>query len=137
MRRVQKSQLNLEGADDVLPTIEVDTANNIEIAQLCIDAIRRGLRSIQPAKWRRRVTIYSYETVSINFGDPTESIFFGVAGPEKILLMLHAILGSVPGARVRYGDEMAARGSVPILHLEDGTVWQASADEWVDSAPIG
>lgn len=120
--------LRFAGAKDVLPTVEVDTADEDEVALACEEAIEAILASITTPK---RVTVYVYEGPSINFRRPTNSIFFGIAGPERLVTLIHAALSAVPGAKVRFGDYIAARQCMPSFHVQDGKVWRPiESDTW-------
>jgi hypothetical protein len=101
MTRINSRDLDLVGAGKMLPTIEVDVGNDYAVARSCEDTISRALPLLARAP---RVTVYVYEGPSINFGRPTNAIFFPVAGPERVRAPLHAALHSVPGASIRYGD---------------------------------
>lgn len=132
--RVSTLDLALTGTGETLPTIEVDTANSRLASQLCVNSLGRAIVTLDKPKRRLRVTVYSLESPSINFGDPTNSIFFAVAGPERVLRSLHATLGQVPDVRLRYGDYVMAEQCVPILHLENGVLWEPiGGDEWAES----
>jgi hypothetical protein len=121
----------LEGARDVLPTVEVDTADEYLVACACEKEIARTLVEFGRTKKTPKVTVYAYEGPSINFGRPTNSIFFAVAGPERIVKALCASLKAVPGAAVRYGDYIPSERCTPRMHLEDGVVWvQDDRDDW-------
>jgi hypothetical protein len=122
--------VQLQGAEKVLPTIEVDCADSDEATQSCIQALRRGLAAGTGGKSGRPTTVYAYESASINFGVPTNSIWFAIGGPERILVLLHATLSSVPGVQVRFGEGIPARRCVPILHAEGGIVRDRVEGGW-------
>jgi hypothetical protein len=82
MTRVNFSDLHFAGEGEVLPTIEVDTGDNYLVASACGDAISKTLALLPKAP---RVTVYVYEGPSFNFGRQTDSIFYAVAGPERVL----------------------------------------------------
>ena len=133
-RVLSTGELKLNGTGETLPTIEVDTADSYFAAQLCVNSIGRAIVTLNEPKKRRRATVYSLELPSINFGRPTNSIFFAVAGPERLLTHLHAVLGEVPGVSVRYGEYVTARQCVPIWHLENSVLWEPiGGDEWTES----
>ena len=118
----------------MLPTIEVDTADDYQGALACERAIGRTLVTLGRAKKPPRVTVYAYESPSVNFGSPTNSIFLGVAGPERILVVLRAVIGAVAGVRCRYGDYIQADRCIPRFHLEKGVLWLlVDGNEWESS----
>ena len=128
MTRIKSWDLKFVGAGEMLPTIEVDTGDDYLVACACEDAISVALAMLARAP---SVTVYVYEGPSINFGRPTNSIFFAVAGPERALEPLHAVLSSVSGADVRFSEYLHVDWCVPRLHVEKGTVRKAADfDEW-------
>ena len=127
MSRVNVSALHFAGEGDMLPTIEVDTGDDYLLASACGDAILMTLAVLKAP----RVTVYVYEGPSFNFGCQTASIFYAVAGPDRVLPRLHAALNGVPGTQVRFSDYIHAGQCVRRYHLEKGVVWTvADEDEW-------
>jgi len=123
--------LKLKGTNDMLPTVEVDYGSQNDAAMRCFGAVYRALATMAASKAALRATIYVYEGTSINFGSPTSSIWFGVAAPEKTLTTLFAVLGSVSGIRVRYGEYVHALNCHRLFHVESGVVWRdLGGDEW-------
>lgn len=122
-------ELKFVGAEEMLATIEVDTNDDYDVAVACEDAIATALPLISRAS---RATVYVFEGPSINFGRQTNSIWFAIAGTERVLTHLHAVLNGVAGADVRFGEYIPARRCVPRMHLENGTVWRPAvdSDEW-------
>jgi hypothetical protein len=110
----------------MLPTVEVDASGDHAVAQACDAAVADVLLTAGRAKKSPKVTVYVYEGPSVNFGRPTNSTFFAVAGPERVLIATRASLGGIAGAHVRYGDYIPASSCEPRMHLEAGVLWVAS-----------
>jgi len=131
MNRTDFGNLDLRGLEEVLPTVEVDTADDYSVSCACEKAIHRLLITFGQLERPSRVTVYVYEGPSINFGRMTNSIFFAVAGNERVLTAVHASLCAVAGAQVRFGDYIPAQRCVPRMHLEHGVLWlPGDANEW-------
>lgn len=127
-RQAEDYELKFAGRNDVLPTVEVDTGDDFEVFLACEAAIEKILAASTTPK---RITIYVYESPSINFRRQTNSIFFAVAGPASLLARIHAALTSISGAGVRYGDYISASSCSPSFHLEAGTLWRpVESDTW-------
>lgn len=121
-------ELKLVGQKKILPSVEVDVAHDNAVFFACETVIAAILGTLAKSK---PVTVYVYETPSINFGRPTNSIYFVVGGPERVVSLLHSALRTVPGADVRFGEMIAAKNCVPRLHWEEGVVWVPhDGDEW-------
>jgi hypothetical protein len=129
MSRSEYSKLDLRGRGGMLPTVEVDTADDYLVACACEKAVRNVLTTFGRLSRPPRVTVYVYEGPSINFLRPTNSIFFAVAGTERVLTAIRAGLGAVDGAHVRYGDYILAERCVPRMHLEKGGLWLPSDED--------
>lgn len=128
LKQMDVWDLQFAGAGEVLPTVEVDTGDEHAVACACERAIESVLSA---AKKSKCVTVYVYEGPSINFGRPTNSIFFAVAGPERLLIRVHAALAAVSGAKVRFGDCLSASSCIPNFHLQDGKLWRPiESDTW-------
>ena|SRR2546421_11506259 len=125
MTRMNFSDLHFAGEGEVLPTIEVDTRDNYLVTSACGHAILKTLALLPKAP---RVTVYVYEGPSVNFGRQTDSIFYAVAGPERVLPYLHAALNGVPGTEVRFSDYIHASKCVRRYHLEKGIVWKVATE---------
>lgn len=127
-KQIDTWDLKFAGRRDTLPTVEVDTGDENSVFFACEAAIERILAAIASPE---RVTVYVYESPSINFRRQTNSIFFAVAGPEDLVRSIHAELSTIPGAGVRFGDYIAARSCIPSFHLQEGTVWRpVESDTW-------
>lgn len=72
-----------------------------------------------------RATVYTYFTLSVNFGEPTNSVLFGVAGVKAadVLKALHCMFERRK-VRVRYSDYISADHKQ--YHIEDGKLWEPS-----------
>jgi len=112
----------VKNASSSIPTVEVDV-DSVDAEEL-ERAITRYLTSVASAKEKMRATIYRYETMSVNFHEPTNSIFFGVAGPESILHGLQSTIGTLHGVRSRFSDYISISQSTVDCHVEDGMVWR-------------
>lgn len=119
--------LHLKGVYDVLPTIEVDVADDPNTPAACEAAMAETLAYLGGLKRPPTVTVYVYEGPSINFGDLTHSVFYAIGGPEKVLVRLRAGLHAVrtPAPRIRFSESIHAARCRPRLHLEGGTLWFA------------
>jgi hypothetical protein len=122
-------ELMFADRDEPLPTVEVDTKGKYLVASACGDAIVSVLKSLGN---KQRVTVYTYESPSFNFGPVTNSIFYAVAGPERVLQALHGAIKAVPGTEVRYSEQIPSASCVRRYHIENGVVWRVDDDdEWV------
>jgi|SRR5688572_18722861 len=129
--RVDVWDLKFVGNKKALPSVEVDTGDDDAVFAACQTAISAVLGTLPKS---RRITIYVYETPSVNFGRQTNSIYFVVGGPDRVAQTLYAALKTVAGADVRYGEYIRAESCIPYFHYEDGMVWRPEdGDEWSSS----
>ena len=80
MARKVSSEHRLQGSDEMLRTIEVDCADSDAVVLHCLRTIQRGLAGVMPGKRGVRATSYAYQSASVNFGAPTNSLWLGIAG---------------------------------------------------------
>lgn len=126
--RIDEWDLRFVGKNETLWSVEVDTRDDNSTFDACEAAIAAVLATLPKA---RRVTVYVYETPSVNFRRQTNSIYFVVGGPERVVKLLHAALKTVPGADVRYGEYIKAQSCIPRFHYQDGFVWKPEdGEEW-------
>ncbi|WP_149137306.1 hypothetical protein [Cupriavidus campinensis] len=116
------SDIHLVKSASPIPTVEVDL-DSVDAEDL-ISAMTRYLTSVASANETMRVTVYAYQTPSVNFHEPTNSLFFGVAGPKSILHGINEAIGSLHDARLRFSDYISIAQSIVDCHVEDGKVWR-------------
>lgn len=111
-----------------LPTIEVDLGSIPSGYRGYDQLARQALSSLAAGSPATRSTLYVYQSGSTNFGDWSDSAFFGVAGESRALEELHAAFSSVRGVRVRFSDFILASDAVCQYHLEGGRLWKPLED---------
>ncbi len=66
--------------------------------------------------------MYVMAAPSFNFGRPTASVFFAVAGPLELLTVAHLVLNGP--YRLRFGDYLARDTASPVFHVEMGSAFE-------------
>lgn len=119
----REDELNIVKSRDPIPSVEVDLDSIPD--ELCgyQDIVLSALKKIVTVNPKLHASIYVYESVSVNFGQPGYSVFFGFAGGEKPLLSLVTTFKKIEGVKVRASDFIETRKSVCQFHIEEGEVW--------------
>jgi len=123
------SELNFKCTNDILPTVEVDLGSIPEeyqgykkiVDQVLFDFISESPQAV--------ITIYVYQTESVNFIDHMAySAFFGIAGKrklqEKLLDRLLAAFNHITGVNARFSDYINTTIGICEFHIENELVWQ-------------
>ncbi|MBD5608066.1 MAG: hypothetical protein HDQ93_04360 [Desulfovibrio sp.] len=116
------SDLKIVDTAQALPTIEIDadSAENGEHREILEACLVRWAEK-HPEKI---VSIYDYVTPSINFGRPTQSVFFAMAGSQPLLKEFYDSLGEVKGLRYRFAEYLSPREMQLAYHIEGGQAWR-------------
>jgi len=122
------SELKFKCTNDNFPTVEVDLDSlpeNYHGYQQVVDSVLQNFIMIHSES---EMTIYVYQTQSINFIDHMcSSAFFGVVGKkksqEKLLDMLLAAFKNIEGVNTRFSDYINTTISLPEFHVEDEYIW--------------
>ena len=119
----REDELNFVKTRDPIASVEVDLDSIPE--ELCgyQDIVLAALKAILGQPPKLRATMYVYESVSVNFGQPGYSVFFGFAGGERHLLSLLSAFKKVEGVKAKASDSILARQAVCQFHIEGGEVW--------------
>lgn len=116
------NDLKIVETSEALPTIEID-ADSVE------DGEHRDILESCLARWAEQhpgktVSIYEYVAPSINFGHPTQSVFFAVAKSQPLLKEFYKALGTADGPRYRFAEYLSPRQMNLAYHIEDGRAWR-------------
>lgn len=117
-------QINFVRAKDPIPSVEVDLDAIPEHLHGFGDIVAQALCRAAQANKGLRATIHVYHSGSVNFGSPTASAFFGVAGAKKVLDVLLYAFKAAKVSRVRFSDYIAPAPYTRQYHVEDGEVWE-------------
>ena len=120
MRIRSAETLQLKSSDEPTPTIEIDLGSIPEGESL--QSLLRDALSVT-ADEQQISTLRIYFTQSINFHEPTSSAFVMAIGGRSVLEHIHDELQAVSGLRMRYSDYVVASRGMPLVHLEEGTLW--------------
>lgn len=118
------SDLNFVHSKNPIPTVEIDIDSiprDFNGYSAIVEAALQGVANNSP---NLLATIYVYQGQSINFGSPTFSAFFGVAGQKKLLKLLLEAFQNVSGVNARYGDYINPDTAICEFHIQDGYVWR-------------
>jgi hypothetical protein len=126
MSQIKSSQLALVTSDSALPSVEVDMGSIPESEFSFDDILAEKLPSFAAKSKAVTATLYYYYSVSMSFGagQPTDSAFIGVAGPEKCLAAILRALKNIPGVRTRFGDHISPSSATPMIHIENGILFR-------------
>lgn len=69
-------------------------------------------------------TIYTYETMSVNFHERCWSEFLIVAGTEPVLQSLYRAYEALNNVPVKYSDQISPSNASIGYHLQDGRIWE-------------
>lgn len=122
------NELRIVRKREPLATVEVDLGSISQDYRGYDQLAGQALASLAARSQSTRATIYVYQSGSTNFGDRSDSAFFGVAGASRILEELHGVFSTVRGLRVRYSDFILASDAVCQYHLEGGKLWRPLDD---------
>ncbi len=111
-------------SSDPIPTVEVDLHSMPEDVLSYADLILGALRKVASGKPSMRASIYIEIEESVNFGEPSESVFIGVVGHDGLLEIIFSALQSVKGVKFRFSDFINPADAFCDIHIEDGQVWQ-------------
>lgn len=126
MLRRKSSELNFVRSREPKPTVEVNRdlldamepeTSSYQIAQPALAACAKNHPDLV-------ATVYTYETMSVNFHKPCWSEFLIVAGPQVALDALHQAYSAKPGLQVRYSDAIPPSEGIRAYHLEGGRLWE-------------
>lgn len=125
-----ESELKFVKSRDLLPTVEVDIDCIPKELHGYGDLVANAISTIAAKYPKMRATIYVYQSPSVNFNYPqqTWSAFFGVAGDEKVLDVLHDAFQAVKIKNVRFSDYIDQSVGVKRFHVQGGVVWRPLED---------
>lgn len=123
MPSLREDELNFVKTRDPIASVEVDLDSIPD--ELCgyEDTVLKALKAILDQHPKLRASLYVYESVSVNFGQPGYSVFFGFAAGEKHLLTLLSAFKKIEGFKAKISDSIDARQAVCRFHVQDGNVW--------------
>ena len=123
-----ESELSFVTATEPLSTVEVDADSVPRSYFGCDSFIVAALKAFDVKRPGALATVYVLEAGSVNFREPTNSVFFGVAGSQSdtILETILREFKRVPGIRARTSDAIAGSSSNRRFHLQGGAVWVPS-----------
>jgi len=128
-------ELNFVKGNGIYPSVEVNMDSLEEAGRL--DAISELEISLKEfAKSGALASIYVLETPSANFGHMCNSIFFGVAGSNSILEIIHTYFSKIANVDVRFSEYIPKNNSQLALQVEFGTTWTAYEEGSWRSASI-
>lgn len=109
-----------------LPTVEVnrDILDSREPEITSHEVAQEALARYAAAHPDVTATIYTYETMSVNFHEPCCSEFLIVAGPEALLQSLYSAYEALSNVPVRYSDQISPSNASIGYHLQDGRLWE-------------
>lgn len=124
MIKKSANQLQFVRTNSPMATVEIDVDSIPSDHSGYGRFVEQALADVAERLPSLRATVYVYEGPSINFGDDSESAFFGVAGDKRVLAALYAVFSSVRGLKARYSDSILASQAICQYHLEDERVWR-------------
>lgn len=104
------------------PTVEIDLDSAEDVGQTAFDIAAAGLSRFAAENPEVVASAYSYFTPSVNFGVPTGSEFFMVAGAEKALEAVMSECARYKDLRFRRSDMVVPQ--YIFAHIEGGKVWR-------------
>lgn len=126
MIRRKSVELAFVRSRDPLPTVEVNRdildsrvpeITSHEVAQAALARYAAEHPDVT-------ATVYTYETMSVNFHENCWSEFLLVAGPEAVLQSLYSAYEALSDVPVRYSDSISPSGASIGYHLQDGRLWE-------------
>ena len=124
MLKRPESELQIVRSRDPLPTVEVDLDCIPKELHGYGELVTKAMSAIAAKYPKMRATIYVYQGQSVNFHQQTWSVFFGVAGDQRLLgVLLSAFQGAKVG-NVRFSDYIDSSTATKDFHIQDGLVWQ-------------
>jgi len=108
-----------------MATVEVDIGSIPDSGTTVDDLLADGFTPYAKKNPTVTATLYYYYTTSINFGESTDSVFIGLAGPEKCLKQILGAMQRSPGVRARYSEYISPYSAAPMIHIEAGKVFRA------------
>lgn len=105
-----------------MPSIEVDIDSTEDGNHR--DIIERSLIFFAENNPEITASIYDYCSPSINFGKPTNSVFFIVAKSKSLLKYIHAEFQADHSLNVRFGDYISPSKGILTYHIESGQAWR-------------
>lgn len=124
MLKRPESELQIVRSRDPLPTVEVDLDCIPEELHGYGELVTKAMSTIAAKYPKMRGTIYVYQGQSINFHQQTWSVFFGVAGDERLLDVLLKAFQGAKVVNVRFSDFIDPSTATKDFHVQDGYVWQ-------------
>lgn len=107
-----------------IPTVEIDIDSIPEAydgySQVFVDVLHNVLENVPDAL----ATIYVFQGQSVNFGSPTFSAYFGVAGKKNVLDLIVKYFRKISGIKVRLGEYISTSSAICEFHIQDGYVWR-------------
>ena len=124
MLKRPESELQFVKSRAPLPTVEVDLDCIPEALQAYGELVVKAMSTIASESPKMRATIYVYHGPSFNFHEQTWSVFFGVAGDEKLLDVLLNAFQAAKVFNVRISDHIDPSTATKDFHVQDGYVWR-------------
>ena len=127
-------EINFCTSSGTIPTVELDLESLPEEGMYGYGEILFNILSqLARKKETIKATIYAYHANSINFMEPTSSVFFGICGDKIALETIYSELHALPDIRCRYSDYILVSHNLLQFHIEDGVVWRPlDAVTWFD-----
>lgn len=124
MLKRQSSELQFIKPNAPMPTVEIDIDSIPEGLHGYGDLLTQALASVAQESIKLTATIYVYQCMSSNFGNPSWSAFFGVAGDKKLLKTLFNAFQDAKVAQVRMSDYIESSMAINEFHIQDGYIWR-------------
>lgn len=125
MQSIPSRRLSIVVPTDPVPTVEADMGSFPTSNFDFDDTLATNLMAYCSANPTVSFTLYYYYTESINFRRPTDSVFIGLAGPDKHLAEILRILQRTPGVLARYSDYIDVSTASAMIHIENGKLYRA------------
>ena len=124
MLKRQSRELQFVKPKAPMPTVEIDIDSIPEGLHGYGDLLTQALASVAQESIKLTATIYVYQCMSSNFGNPSWSAFFGVAGDKKLLKILFNAFQDAKVAQVRMSDYIESSMAINEFHIQDGYIWR-------------
>lgn len=131
MKTIESEKLDFVKSKTPQPTVEVDQdsedRDGKSIPGVVID-VAADFAKNNPGT---RASIYAYSCESINFHEPTWSVFFIVDGSKDLLSALEMAFARRSGFKSRLSDYIEPKQGHCEYHIQDGELWMPyELDTW-------
>lgn len=116
----------LKRSKEPVPTVELDF-HSLTGDEVYGHIVMKTVRKLAENDERLTATIYTHECNSVNFMEPTWSVFFAVCGDRNVeIVQAIGRAFKAAGARERSPSDFVLMANyywLDLCHIEEGTIW--------------